>query len=195
MSPLDADGELCRKAAGGDRQAMSALASAYRGPLYRFARRLVQDDALAEDVLQETFLTALRKVGGWRGEGTCRGWLFSIARTEALMAKRRRAGEPDVSAEEQEEELPALGLAAGWGAAMDPEALAAKVEEQALLERALAALGPTEREIIALRDLEGLSGEDTAQALGLSVAAMKSRLHRARLALVAAVKRGGHDGR
>lgn len=192
MTHFDADAELCRRAAEGDRQAMDALVVAYRGPLYRFARRLTRDDALAEDVLQETFLTALRKVGTWRGEGSCRGWLFSIARTQALMARRRGAvGE----AMEDERALPELGLSAGWGAAMDPEALAARLEEQALLERALEGLGPKEREVIALRDLEGLSGEETAQVLGLSLAAMKSRLHRARLELLAAVKKGGIDGR
>jgi len=195
MTSVDADAELCRRAAEGDRQAMSALVAAFRGPLYRFARRLTRDDALAEDVLQETFLTALKKVGGWRGEGTCRGWLFSIARTQVLMAQRRRTGEPEGFEEvEPEAELPRLGLEAGWGAAMDPEALASRMEAQAQLEAALATLAPAEREVVALRDLEGLSGEDTAQALGLSLAAMKSRLHRARLALVAAVKRGGGHG-
>lgn len=65
---------------------------------------------------------------------------------------------------ESEVEPPQLGLAAGWGAAMDPEALVARVEEQALFERALHELGAKEREVIALRDLEGLSGEETAQA-------------------------------
>lgn len=196
MTLTDADAELCRRAAGGDPQAMTALVTSFRGPLYRFARRLTRDDALAEDVLQETFLTALKKVGTWRGEGSCRGWLFSIARTQVLMARRRRVGEPEGFDEvAPEAELPQLGLAAGWGAAMDPEALASRMEAQAQLDRALSTLAPSEREVLSLRDLEGLSGEDTAQALGLSLAAMKSRLHRARLALVAAVKRGGGDGR
>lgn len=192
----DADAELCRRAAGGDRQAMSALAKAFRGPLYRFARRLTHDDALAEDVLQETFLTALKKVGGWRGEGTCKGWLFAIARSQVLMARRRRSGEPETFDDvDAGPELPQLGLEAGWGAAMDPEALASRMEAHAQLEQALAALSEPEREVLALRDLEGLSGEETAQALGLSLPAMKSRLHRARLALVAQVKReGGRDG-
>lgn len=196
MRTVDADGELCARAAGGDRAAMSALVSAFRGPLYRFARRLTHDDALAEDVLQETFLTALKKVGGWRGEGTCKGWLFAIARSQVLMARRRRSGEPETFDDvEAGPELPQLGLEAGWGSAMDPEALASRMEAQVQLERALSALPEGDRAVIALRDLEGLSGEDTAQALGLSLAAMKSRLHRARLALVAQVKRGGTDGR
>jgi RNA polymerase sigma-70 factor (ECF subfamily) len=78
---------------------------------------------------------------------------------------------------------------------MDPEALAGRLETQAMLERALASLGDEDREVIVLRDLEGLSGEETAQALGLSLPAMKSRLHRARLRLLAAVKGGGSHGR
>lgn len=192
MSQVDADGELCRRAAGGDRQALTALVAAFRGPLYRFARRLTRDDALAEDVLQDTFLTAVRRIGDWRGKGTCRGWLYAIARSQVLMARRRKVGEPEAFDEvEAGAELPQLGLEAGWGAPMDPEALSARLEERALFERALGRLSGPEREVIALRDLEGLSGEDTAQALGLSLAAMKSRLHRARLALVAAVKREG----
>jgi RNA polymerase sigma-70 factor (ECF subfamily) len=136
MQTRDPGGELCARAAAGDRAAMTGLVAAFRGPLYRFARRLTRDDALAEDVLQETFLTALKKVGGWRGEGTCKGWLFASLRSQVLMA-RRRWGVPETFDDvEAGPELPQLGLEAGWGAAMDPEALASRMEAQAQLERA-----------------------------------------------------------
>jgi len=142
MQTRDPGGELCARAAAGDRAAMTALVAAFRGPLYRFARRLTRDDALAEDVLQETFLTALKKVGGWRGEGTCKGWLFAILRSQVLMARRRRSGEPETFDDvEAGPELPQLGLEAGWGAAMDPEALASRMEAQAQLEGAPGAGG------------------------------------------------------
>jgi RNA polymerase sigma-70 factor (ECF subfamily) len=183
---------LIQQARLGDRAAFSALVAAHRGGVYRFAERLTRDPALAEDVLQETFLAAHQGLAGWRGEGSFRGWLLAIARSRVLMARRRRVGEP--AAHEGDDTLAELGLSAGWGAAMDPEALALRTEERGLIERALAQLGEEEREVIVLRDLEGLSGEETAAALGLQVAAMKSRLHRARLRLVAAVK-GGLDGR
>lgn len=159
--------------------------------MYRFALRLTKDEALAEDVLQDTFLVAMRGLGGWRGEGSFRGWLYAVARSRVLMARRRKAGEPE-SFESQEslESLEVLGLQAGWGSPMDAEALAARVQQQSVLEAALAVLDPADREVLVLRDLEGLSGEEAAQALGLSLPAMKSRLHRARLRVVAAVKGG-----
>lgn len=163
---------------------------AHRGAVLRFARHLVRDEAAAEDVLQETFLTALKSLKDWRGEGSVRAWLLSITRSKALMARRRRVGEPELSEPLEAAELSALGAEAGWGEPADPEALSARLEERALLERALEALPAPEREVVVLRDVEGLSGEDVARSLGLSLAAMKSRLHRGRLKLVAAVKGG-----
>lgn len=162
--------------------------------MYRFALRLTKDESLAEDVLQDTFLVAMRGLGGWRGEGSFRGWLYAVARSRVLMARRRKAGEPNsfesLGSQESLESLEVLGLQAGWGSPMDTEALAARVQQQSVLEAALAGLDPADREVLVLRDLEGLSGEETAQALGLSLPAMKSRLHRARLRVVAAVKGG-----
>jgi RNA polymerase sigma-70 factor (ECF subfamily) len=185
------DVELFSRAAQGDPSARRELVRRTRGPVYRLLRRLTKDDAQAEDLLQETFITALAHLPSWRGEGTPRGWLFAIARSKVLMARRGGAGRTEST---EDTKLEALGLAAGWGAPLDPEALTARLEEQAVLERALGALDDEAREVLTLRDLEGLSGEETAQALGLSLAAMKSRLHRARLALVAHVKRGGTHG-
>jgi RNA polymerase sigma-70 factor (ECF subfamily) len=185
LSP--SDDALMSRAARGDLAARSALVEAHQGAVHRLLRRLTQDDALAEDLVQETFLTAFEHLSAWRGEGTARGWLLSIARSRSLMSRRAPAARHQPA---EDSSLEALGLAAGWGSPMDPEALASRLEEQAVLERALAALDEESREVLTLRDLEELSGEETAQVLGLSVAAMKSRLHRARLALVARVKKG-----
>jgi RNA polymerase sigma-70 factor, ECF subfamily len=182
---------LIERAARGDRLAFTSLVEANRGAVYRFALRLTRDQALAEDVLQDTFLAAMKGLAGWRGDGSFRGWLYAVARSRVLMARRKKVGEPE--AFESNESLEVLGLQAGWGAPMDAEALAARVQQQSVLEAALSGLEPEDREVLVLRDLEGLSGEETAQALGLSLPAMKSRLHRARLRLVAAVK-GGNRG-
>lgn len=186
------EGPVMARAMAGDRQAFSELVAAHRGAVYRFALRLTQDPALSEDVLQETFIAALGGIGAWRGEGSFRGWLLSIARSRVLMARRRRAGEPATF--EAETSLEQLGLDAGWGTAWSPEALAERTEARGQLERALEGLAEEEREVLMLRDLEGLSGEETAEVLGVGLAAMKSRLHRARLRLVAALK-GASDGR
>lgn len=187
MDPQTApDDEVMAEAARGAPWARRELVRRYRGEVYRFLTRLTRDPVQAEDLLQDTFVAALAAVGSWRGEGPVRGWLYAIARHRLLMAQRgpRRVGGDEAP-------LLQLGLEAGWGAPMDPEALTARLEAQAVLERALATLDEEARAVVTLRDLEGLSGEETAAALGLSVAAMKSRLHRARLQLMAAVKRAG----
>lgn len=88
-----------------------------------------------------------------------------------------------------EETIESLGLEAGWGSTDDPESAVADAERRALLERALAGLSPEDRVVITLHDLDELSGPETAHILGVSLAATKSRLHRARLRLMAALRR------
>ncbi len=168
---------------------MSELVRRHRGPVYHFARRLVGDAALAEDVLQETFLAAHSSLATFRGDGSMRAWLLSIARAKAATLRRKHAGEAvhDVA----DASLNELGARAGWGHPLSPEELASRVEQHSLLESALAALPEDEREVVLLRDVEGLSGEETATAAGLTLPAMKSRLHRGRLRLLAQVKSGG----
>jgi RNA polymerase sigma-70 factor (ECF subfamily) len=190
MDGLNLDEQaLVARAAQGDARAFTTLVEAHRGAVYRFALRLTHDSAAAEDVLQETFLTALQGLGGWRGEGELKRWLLAIARSQVLRRARRRAGQPERF--EALDSVEALGLAAGWGDPLEAEALRERLAQRASLEAALARLDETDREVLVLRDVEGLSGEDTAQLAGLTVPAMKSRLHRARLRLVAQVKRGG----
>lgn len=182
------DAALVRQAVAGDRAAFGALMTTWRGPVFRFARRLLHDDAAAEDVLQDTFLTAHQRLASLRADGSFKSWLFAIARSQVLMQRRRRVGEPKTY--EPMESLSDLGADAGWGQTMDPQELTERLEHHVLFEKALARLDDEEREVLLLRDVEGLSGEDTAQALGLTLPGMKSRLHRARLRLVAAVKKG-----
>lgn len=179
------DVEALAQVARGERRAMTRLVAQHRDAVFRYARTLCRDDALAEDILQDTFLAALRHAGDFRGEGSVRGWLLSIARSRAFTAQRRRSGEPA-----RFEPLDTLGIEAGWGS---PEAMEALARKDAL-HRALGALEPEDQEILTLRDLEGLSGPEAAELLGLSLAAMKSRLHRARLKLAAALRKGGIDG-
>jgi RNA polymerase sigma-70 factor (ECF subfamily) len=89
-----------------------------------------------------------------------------------------------------EQPLVELGVRAGWSAE-DPEALVARAEDHERLAWAIAALAPSDREVLILRDLEGMSGEETARVLGLELQGMKSRLHRARLRLMGALREGG----
>lgn len=185
---MQVDSSTVQRAAHGDASAFEALLKTWRAPIHRFARHLLKDESAADDVVQETFLAAHQKLQTLRDPALFKSWLFTIARSQVLMSQRRRVGEPKDY--EPVETLTELGADAGWGRPLDPEELTRRVEAHDGLEAALASLEPAEREVLMLRDVEGLSGEETAAALGLSLAAMKSRLHRARLRLVAAVKRG-----
>lgn len=187
--PEPSDQDCLIATATGSRGAFRLIVERHRDSIHRFACSLVRDSALADDVVQETFVAALRHAGGFRGEGSVRGWLLTICRNQARSLQRQRRDEPTDDAS-----LQALGLAAGWGRAEPAGSLADQLSSRELLEKGLDRLNATEREIIMLADVEGLTGEETCRALGLTRAAMKSRLHRARLALVAAMTEEVGDG-
>jgi RNA polymerase sigma-70 factor (ECF subfamily) len=184
------DARLVARAAQGDANAFEVLVDRHRAAVYRFARAIARDASDAEEVLQETFLSAWRGAGGFAGRSSVRTWLLVIARNGALRAR----GRAEARREDGGESLVELGARAGFGAE-DPERIALAAERRGVLAAALASLGAEDREILALRDLEEIPGEECAEALGLSVPAMKSRLHRARLRLVAAVRDAAGDGR
>jgi len=179
--PREEDRPLIEQLATGEPGAIRWFVEAHRAAVFAFALRLSGNATLAEDILQETFLAALRGISGYRGEGSLKAWVLTIARREALAQVRRNQDTPT-----EEESLEFLGATAGWGAPSPEESLGDQ-QRQVLVEAALARLAPTDREVLLLRDIEGLSGEETAAALGVPLAAMKSRLHRARLRLVAAL--------
>jgi len=179
------DEELLKRTAAGEREAFDEFVVRHRAAVFRFARAATDGPAAAEDVLQETFLAAWRAAGAFQGRSAVRTWLLTIARNQAWH-HRERAGRIPVD----DVPLPELGEAAGWGSP-SPEEGAQRSQRRDRLARALAALGPDEREILVLRELEELTGEETAAALGIGLAAMKSRLHRARLRLAAELRRDG----
>lgn len=173
------DRELLERSAGGDRSAFSDFVERHSANVFRYLRWLAKDSDDAEDLLQQTFVAAWRAAGEARVEGGARTWLLAIARRNAgkLLARRD-------STREREQSLEELGELAGFGDIdHTPERMARAAEERSLVEQALAALAPREREILVLRELEGLDGAAAAELLGLSLAAQKSRLHRARLRL------------
>jgi RNA polymerase sigma-70 factor (ECF subfamily) len=183
---LTADLDLLSQAASGDAQAFEAFVLRHREAVWRFVRSLTRDGGAAEDALQETFLAAWRGAGSFRGEGSALGWLLAIARHAVYRQHRLRTGEP-----ERFESLAELGEAAGWGAEPDPlETLVAQDE----VRRALARLTLEDRELLLLREVEGLTNEACACLLGVGLPAVKSRLHRARLRFTAHLRgeRHGH---
>ncbi|MBK8254761.1 MAG: RNA polymerase sigma factor [Polyangiaceae bacterium] len=175
------DTALLERISSGDKAAASMFVTRHRASVHRFAKALVRDRGIVDDVLQDTFIAALTHAGTFRGEGSARGWLFTIARRAALKLEPR---EQPLS---EDDDLETLGVRAGWGAA-DPESLMGTAQTREQVNLALQRLHAEDREILVLRDMEGLSGPETAEVLQLGLAAMKSRLHRARLRFLAALR-------
>lgn len=179
------DAGLLARTAGGDHTAFEELVRRHAASVYRFARAVARSEADAEDAMQEAFVAAFRHAASFRGDAAVRTWLLTIARNAAWRMRRRVAD--DVIDEVDEWRI---AQAAGWGQT-DPEQAAIAAGERERLRAALESLPAPDREILVLRELEELTGEETARVLGLSVAAMKSRLHRARLRLAAVLRAEG----
>lgn len=178
---IDSDSELLRKTAAGDRAAFDDLAARYQRAVFRYARAVAGNEATAEDVTQETLLAVWRNAAAFAGEGSARAWVLTIARNAAHRQFRRHAGEP-----RELEPLAALGAAAGWGV-VDP-GFEQRAADRELVRIGFEALTAEERELLILRDVEGVPGEEVAEILGITLAAMKSRLHRARLRFMATLR-------
>lgn len=177
--------EVVEELRRGERAAFLLLVERYEGRIYNFAARMCRSREQAWDVLQETFVGALRGVRDFRGDARLSTWLFKIAANACLRMKRRRKGEPERELS-LEDFMPKSAGEAG-AALVDPgetpEAALLRTDLRERLDAGIAALPPAYRAVLVLRDLEGLSAAETAEALGLEIAAVKSRLHRARLFL------------
>jgi RNA polymerase sigma-70 factor, ECF subfamily len=167
---------LLEAARQGDADALDALLRRYQPHVHRFGLRMCRDPERAQEVLQETLLAAARTVHRFRGDSSLSTWLYTIARSFCIKSRRRRASEPDLVSLESEAD--AVGHTAD--ARPGPERQLADQEVRSALEEAIAALEPEYREVLVLRDTEGLPAAEVAEVTGLSVAAVKSRLHRAR---------------
>jgi RNA polymerase sigma-70 factor, ECF subfamily len=174
------EAELLSEARAGRPEAVEALLERHEGRLFRFARRLCRSREDAEDVLQESLLAAARGLRRFRGESSLSTWLYTIARSFCIKKRRRSVFAPVEVSLESEATAAARRLA---DPALSPdEALAAR-RLGAALDGAIAALPRTYREVFLLRDVEGLSAAQVANVTGLSVPAVKTRLHRARARL------------
>ena len=167
----------------GDAEAFTTLVRRYERKIYRLAKNITQNDEDAEDVLQETFLKAYENLPGFHGNSKFYTWIVRIAVNEALMKLRKRKGDRFVSLDEPitsgEEEV--KREIAVWED--NPEQHYSSEEMQKILNDAVDTLKPDFRTVFVLRDIEELSTEETAETMGISVPAVKSRLLRARLAL------------
>lgn len=158
------------------------IVEAYQGRLYNFASRMCRNAEDARDVLQETFMGAFRGLPAFRGDARMSTWLFRIAANACRKMRRRRKDEPPRTLIlEEVKPWASHGPVEIPDPAAGPEAVALRHELQHVLDNCIAGLPLPYRAVLILRDLEGLSTEESAEILGLSVPNVKSRLHRARL--------------
>ena len=167
----------------GDRAEFSRLVDAYSAPIYRLALKILGDPQDAEDVLQETFIKAYRHLKEFEGRSSFSTWLYRIASNEAFMLLRRRHPEAvsvDEPVQTPDGDMEPMEIV-DWCCLPENELLTA--ESRDYLDHAIDELSPSLKVVFILRDIEGLSVRETAEALRISEAAVKTRLLRGRLQL------------
>jgi RNA polymerase sigma-70 factor, ECF subfamily len=174
---------LVLAAKNGDLDAFSELVKRYDRNVFRIAQHITHNDEDAQDVVQDAFLKAYQNIDQFQGNSKFYTWLVRIAVNEALMRLRKRRNDRTVSLDEDVEtdEGTMPREVADWSP--NPEQIYGQSELGDILKKTIQGLPPGFRTVFVLRDIEGLSTEETAEMLGLSVPAVKSRLLRARLQL------------
>jgi RNA polymerase sigma-70 factor (ECF subfamily) len=174
---------LVERAKAGDTAAFEQLVRQYDRQIYRTALHITQNREDAEDITQDVFFKAFQKLEQFQGNSKFSTWLVRIAVNESLMRLRRRKTSRTVSMDQdvETEEGAIPRDFAEWRP--NPEQIFSQSELGDILRKTIAGLPPGFRTVFTLRDIENLSTEETAEALGLSVPAVKSRLLRARLQL------------
>jgi RNA polymerase sigma-70 factor (ECF subfamily) len=179
-SPRD-ERTLVEAARGGDREALEQLLERQQARVLRFGIHMCRDEEDAKDIVQETLLAAARSFGDFRGASSLPTWLYAIARS--FCAKKRRRSKFAPAHEGSLEGELAEAAARVPDRARGPESAAMGREVRAALEEAIGELDPGQREVMVLRDVEGLSTNEVAEVVGISPEAVKTRLHRARAAV------------
>jgi len=173
ISEPESDDALMARFCDGDEDAFVVLYDRYAPQLQVFLRRFVRDDALAEDLLQTTFLSVVRARGRYTPLTGLRAWMYAIAANAARDALRRRGARP-----EQSYDPALLGDLAGASPDADPLLAASDPNMARAVDEALQQLPPDQREAVLLHKIQGLSFPEIATALGTTVGAAKVRAHR-----------------
>ncbi len=177
MAAVVPDTELVRRAQADDDRAFGELVSRYESKVFSLALKMLRNPEDAEDVLQDTFLRAYRGIKSFQGASTFSTWIYRITANSALMRLRKKQL-PIVSIEDQEEKETPVNVV-DWTPGPVEQLLSSELRQ--VMGEAIEALPPEFRQVFILRDVEELSNAEVAEILDLSVAAVKSRLHRARL--------------
>ncbi len=181
MATERSDEDLLNGARAGDAAALESLLARYQSKVYGFGMRMCADQEDARDVLQDTLLAMARTFREFRGTASVSTWLYTIARSFCVKKRRRGRSVPaepfSSSGDRQADAFQVADPSPG------PAEEVEKRQVEAGLARAIGALAPMYREVLVLRDIDGLSAAQVADVLGIGVDAVKSRLHRARLAV------------
>lgn len=182
--PVHPDRDLVERSRRGDAEAFSRLVARYEDRIFRLAKNVCAGlPAEADDVYQETFLTAFRKIQGFRADSDLGTWLYRIASNLCFMRYRKKKREPFVPLLDRPHDHDGEPAHQYRDWSPTPEEASGKKELVEHVTRALAKLPVEYRLVVTLRDVEGLSNEEAARVLKIGVAAVKSRLHRGRLFL------------
>ena len=182
---MDADGSLLRRLRDGDEQAFAALVERYHLPMIRLALSFVSSQAVAEEVVQDTWLAVLRGLDGFQGRSSLRTWLFTILVNRARTTGTREHRSFPIADTTPVVDASRFGPDGSWTS--PPEQWIEEAEDRLaanriadLLRAALDSLPPRQREIVTLRDVEGMSSEEACQVLGITEANQRVLLHRGR---------------
>lgn len=180
MSDVTSDHALLERIQAGDKSACAECIEMYGAGIYRLALHLTQHEADAEDVVQETFLSAFKSIDRFEGRSSLKTWLYRITYNAAMMHLRRQnPALVSMDAPDTHPDVPLAETLINWCCL--PESDFETGEVRAELERAIRELPETLRAVFILRELEGLSTQECADVLQMSDANVKQRLHRARL--------------
>ncbi len=181
LEALD-DRALVTRVQEGDRDAFSTLVVRYQERVYNLVLRGLTDQDAALDVAQEVFLKAYRGLARFQGESQFFTWLFRITMNETITARRKRdrRGRP-VSLDRTDED--GEKRSDPPAATDDPGAAVARLDDQALVQQAIAGLDDEQAQVLLLRDIDGRSYQEISEILECPLGSVKSRIHRARLAL------------
>jgi RNA polymerase sigma-70 factor, ECF subfamily len=166
--PTSDDADFLARFRAGDADALAAIFERYELPVFRYLLGVLKDRHAAEDVLQETFVTVLRKADG-AGDVSFRGWLFTVAHQQAMLLKRKAKRAPAA--------VPDDKLLALIGAESDPAAVAAGADSAAAVRSLLALLPESHRQVIRLRVFDGLKFREVAERLGCPLNTALARMH------------------
>ncbi len=184
------DGEILSEVAGGDVEAYGKLVHRYRGRLYNFVFRFVGDPETAEDIVQETFLRAFRKRTEYKAIANFPTWLFTIAGNLAKSELRRRKRWRLFSVDRDEESDTGLDLP---DESFRPDTVTESSITDVQIQRAIDTLSDNYRQVVLLRDVDGLSYQEVSEIVNCPVGTVKSRVSRARMKLQQKLRNEGRD--